>query len=189
MPQGKTPNIDEVVNWLENLVNSFNFLMPGIDQSLGRDLVNAVAWGIADRSATELRGADGTPWPENSDNPPGQGYKSWKARNYGVFDMPNFRTGQMLSLESLKGRPEIDEHTILMHYGTGDPPQTSAAPTGYLSDEDQKITDVEKAQFAHASDEHRPARPFYELDDDIRRAAIEVAADALAQYLTDANNS
>ena len=178
----------EVADWLENLVTGFNFLLPGEDQSLGRDLVVAVAMGIADRSAT-IHDPDSVPWAENSDNPPGKGYKSWKAMHYGVFDMPNYRTGQMLSLESLIGRPEITENAILMVYGTGDPPTTSAAPTGYLSEEDQKITDYEKAQFAHESTEHRPARPFYGLDDTIRQEAIDVAAEALDKYISEANSS
>ncbi len=188
MSQNNKINVDEVANWLEQFVDGFNFLLPGIDQCLGRDMINAVAFGIADRSSAH-QAADTTPWEDNSDDPSGKGYKSQKAKDYGVFDEPNFRTGQMLSLASLKGRPLIEEKSILMQYGTGDPPTTSAAPTGYLSVEDKKISDIEKAIYAHTSDTNRPARPFYELDDTIRQNVIDVCADSMAQYINDANNN
>lgn len=185
-------NIDEVCDWLHKLVEGFDFTVPGEDQSLGRDIVVEVASNIADRAA-DGRGADDSGvevvWLANSDDPPGKGYASQKAQDYGVFDQPNIRTGQMCSLLSLVGRPIIEPKRITMVYGTGDPPSTSAAPTGYLSPDDRKITDVEKAQFAHEQDAERPERPFYALTEEDDEAVIDLAGRVLDRCIEEANGS
>lgn len=169
--------IEEVRDWLEGFVRSFNFELPGREGgTLGEDVVHKVAELIQIRSVTEQRGANAI-WFANSPR-----YRDWKAMHYGVFDQVNTRTGQMLSHESLLGRPQITADQVLMTYGTGSPPARSAAPTGYLSDQDQAITDYEKAQFAHAQD-----RPFYEVDDEIERKTIEHVGEYLDRYILDHN--
>jgi hypothetical protein len=46
-------NIDQVITDLEAFVASFDFTIPGKDQSLGRDVANTFALGIQARSAEE----------------------------------------------------------------------------------------------------------------------------------------
>jgi hypothetical protein len=177
----ESSNINEVVAWIEDFVRSFDFTRPGKDKSLGRDIVGTIIRGrtigdprcLVARSAAERRGAD-TQWKANESK-----YAARKAKDYGVFDQPNYRTGQMLSQASLWGKTEFMSDEIIMRYGTGDPPSRSAAPTQYLSTEDQNITDIEKAYFA--TNVHD--RPFYEIDDEIEEAVLEEMADALSEYI------
>jgi hypothetical protein len=181
----ESSNINEVVAWIEDFVRSFDFTRPGKDQSLGRDVVNVIIRGqivggdsfdtrsILGRAFYQRRGAD-TRWKENAPD-----YREWKGKKYGVYDMPNVRTGQMLSEISMRGRTEYGPTEIVMKYGTGDPPSSSASPNQYLSEQDQAITDVDKAYYATNSHD----RPFYEIDDEIEEAVLEEVAEALAEYI------
>lgn len=177
-------NIDQVVAWLEGFVQSFDFTRPGVDQSLGRDIVNEVCGGILTRSVTERAGADGY-WPSVSDtpHPPWPSYRAAKRDRYGIDDEPNSRTGQMLSMTSLRGRTTYAPTEIQITYGTGQPPSSSAAPTGYLSAADQAVTDVQKAQWATEGTDTAPPRPFFQLDDTIEAGVFQVVADNLRQYI------
>lgn len=172
-------NLPQVIAWLDAFAESFDFTRPGVDQSLGRDLVNAVCEGIHDRSVTLRKGADAD-WPDLSDTPHGgrPGYRTWKRDKYGIDNEPNSRTGQMLSINSLRGRTQYQPKEILIVYGVDAPPTSSAAPTGYLSPADQEVTDVEKAGFAAEK-----GRSFFELDDTIEAGALQVASDNLTQYI------
>jgi len=57
-----TSNVDEVVTWLENFVDGFNFLLPGADQNLGRDLAHIVAGRISERGVQASHGKDSAKW-------------------------------------------------------------------------------------------------------------------------------
>jgi hypothetical protein len=162
-------NVDQVMNWVDGLVDSFDFTLPGKDESLARDLAGLVAQGIFDRSA-EARGADGTPWPPNE-----RKYRAWKERRYHQVQ-PLKRTGQMLSLLSLMGETKIRAKTVEMVYGINEPP-TDTETGDPLMHKDKKVTDREKAEW------NSPERPFYQLDNKIRDAAIDLAGEALAEYL------
>ena len=112
-------NIDQVILWLRDFVEGYNFTRPGKDQSLGRDL----AWQMVDCimvRASQFQGPDGEEWAGNSTKSspwlPG-GYKQWKEETYGWDDAPNYRTGQMLSQLSLYGRTTIEPRQITMIYG------------------------------------------------------------------------
>jgi hypothetical protein len=180
-----TSNIDDVVRTLAAFVHSFNFTLPGIDQSLGRDLAGVVARGIQRRAAKESRGKDPQRWYANSDK-----YRRVKAKAYGWGELdgkPNFRTGQMLSLMSLLGTPRVTPDLVEMIYGTGTAPAGCWSPwdqrTEAQKTADMAMTDVEKAEYAHDQYKNRPARPFYEWNEDIRDQCIETAAKALDHYL------
>lgn len=162
-------NIDEVSLWLDGILDSIKFDMPGRDQSLGRDLAGVVAEGIADRSVPDAVGPDGEEWPENHEP-----YKSWKAKKYDAFQ-PNILTGQMLSLESLLGETTIGPDEVEMKYGTGK--AASRARNGAAPPKDG-ATDREKAVFAEEHD-----RPFYGLDGTIADTCIDEASRVVDDYL------
>lgn len=184
---GPTSNIDEVVRWLGGFIDSFDFTRPGIDQSLGRDTANAVCQGIADRSRNLRKGAD-TNWPDLSNRPfrGRPGYRDWKHLKYGINNEPLSRTGQMLSMTSLRGGTEYAPTEIRVIYGTGQPPKTSAAPTGLLSDADRKVTDTQKATWATEGSASRPKRPFFELDQTISEGVFFVVEQNLIDYVLSA---
>lgn len=172
----------QVCDWIERFVRSFDFNRPGVDRSLGRDLAHAVAGGIAARAADESRGADPAPWEENEPR-----YARRKRRSYGWDDAPNYRTGQMLSHASLLGEPVVEPARITMVYGTGEAPDGCWSPADNRSPSeiraDQSVTDRQKAAWTTEGGDSRPARPFYQLDDEIRVHVVEAAADALREYL------
>ncbi|WP_165072127.1 hypothetical protein [Paludisphaera rhizosphaerae] len=173
----------EVHDWIEKFVHGFDFTRPGLDRSLGRDIAHEVAGQIAARSSI-LQDPDGQDWDENEPM-----YRKRKQRSYGWDHAPNYRTGQMLSHASLFGDPIVEARTIVMVYGTGDPPGGIWSPHDNRSAsekrQDEAVTDREKAAWATEGDaqNNRPARPFYAVDDSIRAAVIEICADALREYL------
>jgi hypothetical protein len=180
-------NIADVVQYLRDFVNGFDFTRPGKDQNLGRDLANAEVDQIMVRAEQYRCGPDGDEWEGNSTKSspwlPG-GYKQWKEEIYGWDDMPNRRTGQMLSQTSLFGRTTIEPRLITMIYGVDAPPDRSASPNGFFDPEtDGKITDVEKAELAHKAGGNRPARPFYGPGEGDLEALCEVARENLHGYI------
>jgi hypothetical protein len=177
----QTSNIDQVVSWLENWVNSYDFTRPSKDQSLGRDIATKVVEGIERRSSDQNQGAT-TVWPPNAPT-----YAASKQKRYG-WSHPNYRTGQMLSKASLFGRTTIAPQEVTMRYGTDTPPSGSAAPSGYISDHDRYVTDTEKASFPHSGQSRRQVkRPFYELDDEITRQVLDVCRENLDSYIWETN--
>jgi len=186
----QTSNIEQVVAWLKDWVDGIDFTKTGADQSLGRDVANKVARQIADRAAIEGRGA-GAVWAPNSTTPSRwhpEGYSAWKGKHYG-WQLPNYRTGQMLSHTSLFGRTRIMAHEIEMVYGVDAAPARGYSPTGLLSVADEKVTDTQKAAFAHSGQSRkRIKRPFYELDDTIREAVVvDVVQPWCNAYIVDTN--
>jgi len=173
-------NADEVIDWLRRLIESFNFSLPGKDQNLGRDLAHVLAGQIAERSAQLGRGADAAEWPPN---PPV--YAALKAEHYGWPDRkPNYRTGQMLSQESLFGRTTVQDQLVEVVYGTGVAASRTFSPldnrTPSEKKADESTTDLQKAEWA------TPKRPFFDFDDVIEEAVIEEADKALNTYILDA---
>jgi hypothetical protein len=79
-----TSNIDDVVRWQENWVNSIDFTGPGKGQSLGRDVANVVIVGRHGtqggilRRCADRKGPDGQSWPDNA-----PAYKEYKPRKHG----------------------------------------------------------------------------------------------------------
>ena len=172
-----TSNIGQIVRWLDDFVDSFDFLRVGEDQSLGRDIMKEVVEGIQKRSGDEKRGA-GAEWDLNEPK-----YAAWKVKRYKLGpEEPNVRTGQMLSQKSLEGRTKIEAKEIMMIYGVGDPPDKTRTlvplPTytrgDHVGEQIDDKTDIEKAYFAHTGQGQRGViRPFYEVDETIAAGVIE----------------
>jgi hypothetical protein len=171
-------NIDEIIAWLIDFLDSFNFNLPGVDRNLGRDLAHVFAGQIESRAATESRGADPQEWEPNE-----PGYAKRKEAAYGWPDKkPNYRTGQMLSRASVFGRTRVvDDKVVELVYGTAKPPKATHSPednrTPSEVQSDESITDVEKAEYASWK------RPFFEVDDVVEEAVIDAADQALDQYI------
>jgi hypothetical protein len=187
-----TSNIGQVTAWLNTWVDGFDFKRPGKDQSLGRDIAMKVVDQIQTRGLSERRGI-GEQWPDNEPK-----YKAWKDANYGVSET-NSRTGQMLSQKSLYGRTKIDSKEVTMIYGIDQPPDRAAfgSPPAALFARDQKVTDVQKASFAHASGGRNSKgqftgggkRRFYEVDESDGQAVMELCQENLVGYITDTNRA
>jgi phage gpG-like protein len=163
-------NIDHVVAFLEGFVDSIDFRRPGVEGSLGRDIMYRVAERMHNRALSDRRGI-GEPWDKNEPK-----YAAWKAKNYGVEE-PNSRTGQMLSQKSMRGRSTVEPKVVTMIYGTGDPPDNAVfgTPREKLLEQDKKVTDVQKAYFAHTGQsKHKILRPFYEVDESDGQAVTEL---------------
>lgn len=176
--------MDQVVSWLGEFIDGFDFTRKGTDQSLGRDVALTIIrgpdtsslGGIMGRCADEIT-PDGAAWPANSDNPSGKGYASRKERIYGWRET-NRRTGQLLSQVSLYGKTTIEPRVVTLVYGTDEPPSNSAAPTGYMSDADESVTDTEKAQYAHIK-----GRGFYGWAAEDKTNVIAVCQENLDGYI------
>jgi hypothetical protein len=170
MPLGSS-NIDEIERWFDQIIASINFTLPGKDQSLGRDLVGVVANGIIDRSVPDAKGPDGNPWAENHDP-----YKAWKAKEYDAFQ-PGILTGQMLSLESIKGETTINPDSVEMKYGT-DTPASGSRNGKAPPDAKEPPTDRQKAEWFHDR-----GNEFYGLDEAIAADCVDECAEGLADYI------
>jgi hypothetical protein len=181
-------NIGDIMAWLAEFADGFNFTRVGADQSLGRDMANKVVERIIDRSLTDRRGINGE-WDDNSTTPSkryARGYKQYKEEEYRV-DQPNVRTGQMLDQLSLYGRTTIDDKLITMKYGLDAVPSRTSTGVA-LKKADLAITDVQKAYFAHTGQSHKKIkRPFYEVDESDGAAVVELAQENLNGYIMKTN--
>ena len=137
------------------------------------------------RAEQDHAGPDGAVWdPNSTTEPPVGGYKGWKERKYGWDDEPNRRTNQMLSQTSLFGdKTRIEKHLVTLRYGTDQPPSRSASPNGFISDADRKVTDTQKAEWAHTGGKHGHVRGFYGAGDGDAEALCEVAQENLNDYI------
>ncbi len=170
-------NIKEIVAYLQGFVDGFDFLRPGVDQNLGRDCKNKIVEQIEARSALH-EAPDGSFWPSNAPN-----YRKWKEKKYGWPDEPNRRTDQMLSKTSLGAASTITKDEVIVGYGTNQAPDRSYAPTGYISDADKKVTDLQKAEWAHSGGKHGIKRQFFGIGAGDAEAVTEVCQKALDEYI------
>jgi hypothetical protein len=177
-------NVDELMGRLDAWVEGFNFLRPGKDQSLGRDVVMTIIrgpdagalGGIAGRIADGVQ-PDGTPMKPNA-----PAYAEDKEKRYGWSEVAR-RTGQSASQVSLYGRTRIDEKSIEMVYGTDEPPDKSVSPNGHISKADRAISDTRKGMFLT-----QQGRAFYDFDDSDRENVIKVAGESLKDHIESWNN-
>jgi hypothetical protein len=168
-----TSNIDEVERLLEQLVAGFNFLTPGKDESLGKDLAGVAVSGIVDRSTTEQVGPDGQAWADTE-----PAYTRAKIKYYGT-DLIGVRTGQMLSEQSVMGETTITADEVTIKYGTGNPPTGTGAKGVAPKPSDLAVTDREKAGYFEAG-----GRRFFGLDTEIGDQLGDHAGGALKDYLS-----
>lgn len=164
-------NINEVKLWLHGIVDSFDFTRPGKDGSLGRDMAGVVAEGIIDRSVPDAVSPDGSGWAANEAR-----YAAWKRAKFAA-DQPGILSGQMLSLESVRGDVKVTPTEVTMNYGIGS--GASRSRTGAaLSASQQATTDRDKARhFAEGG------REFYGMDRQIADAVVAEVEDAIADHL------
>jgi hypothetical protein len=175
-------NLDEVIGFIQRACDSFGFHSDnGTGQTIGDEACEAIAKAIYERSAKLQRGGRTGEWPANSDNPPGQGYATWKRRKYGET-RTNFRTndgpGTMLSQESLKGVPAVTPHLVTMQYGLGRIPAGNR-----LSPDDERRTDIEKAHYAHNPPSGQLSRAFFELSPETNHPVLMVVGKGLVAHL------
>lgn len=165
-------NVQEVIASVRSTLDRIDFTMTGPSgDTLGHDVAMAVVEAIQERAARQET-PDGMRWPPNSLD-----YTAEKWEKYG-WTRTNYRTGQMLSTESLYGRTTVTTEGVDMVYGTDEPPMNSSAPSGYMSPEDQEITDVEKAQYAHEQ-----GREFYGTNDQDAEKIKGLIEDAIARHI------
>ena len=104
----------------------------------------------------------------------------------------------MLSQKSLFGRTKIESKEVTMIYGTNQPPDRAAFgdPGAKNLERDRKVTDTQKAYFAHGGGSGRNAkgqftakqkRPFYEVDAEDGKAVSELCQENLNRLITETN--
>lgn len=168
-------NIDSVGAWLDDVVDGFGFDAAGAEGTFGDEAARAVADDIHTSAEDVQQEPPGKEFPDNEDK-----YAAAKAKKYGRTGKSfGLRTGQMLSIESLLGDVAVKHDEVVMQYGTGKPP--SSSKSGYLSDEDRSITDVEKARYM--TRDGAKTIDFYQLGPYAEKAVAEIGADALERYL------
>lgn len=165
-------NADDVADDLDAFVASFNFLMPGQGSSLGKDIVDMVAEEIADRSVPDAKDPDDSEWKANE-----RVYAKRKADRYDALQ-PGILSGQMLSEESLKGKPDIGPDRVEMNYGTGDPPAGTARNGAKLKPYECKATDRQKAEWFT-----KGGRRFYELDATLSADVTDMLQERLDEHV------
>jgi hypothetical protein len=164
---------DGASDFLEAVLDTFDFTLPGEQgQTLGRDLAVGAAMGIAQRSNQGLD-VDGQKFRPNSPD-----WARYKLDRYQV-DRPGELGGQMFSLTSILGTPQISKDLIVMKYGTDEPPMRPEARNGVpLKPEELEPTDVEKAQWFALGGRH-----FYGLDETINEDLTKIADTALLRHI------
>lgn len=159
--------MDEVMDKLAHAVDDFGFETDG----LGTRIVDTLAQVISDRGLARAEGPRG-PFRDNTEYTIAQ-----KAEMFGHAPPPNTATGHMLSLDSVKGQPEISQHEIQWVYGNNS--MTMGAPKSY-----HQRTDIQKAEYAHgARDGGAHDRPFFELNDEDQADAQGIVAGTLTEHL------
>jgi hypothetical protein len=94
----------------------------------------------------------------------------------------------MLSRISLFGRTRVEPQLVTMVYGINKPPWESAAPTGYIDDEDLEVTDTEKGFWAHdGQSQLKIKRRFYEINKDDVAAVVKLCQDSLDEMIREFN--
>jgi hypothetical protein len=97
-----------------------------------------------------------------------------------------------LGQQCLFGRTTIESKQVTLIYGRDEPPDKAVFGQSEekLIERDRKVTDVEKAYFAHTRQSKRQiVRPFYLLDNDDAAAIRELVANNLNQYIIETNRS
>jgi len=171
MPDDLT-NFDQHVAWFKDLVDDFNFKLPGRNENIGKDLAYLASQRMIDRADQEQGGPDGSIWLANEPR-----YAAWKAKKYNVVKVGTL-TGQMLSETSMRGNIDVQEQEVTMRYGIDQP--ATKFKGGETYDVENPPTDRQKAQWFEEG-----GRKFYGLDDKISDELAELAGQELDEYLAD----
>jgi len=178
-------NIDQVVVYLKGIVDDFSFTRPGTDQNLGRDVRNLEAERIDERCSRAV-GPDGKPWDVNADK-----YGKWKDRVYG-WNHPNVKTGNMLTYTSLQGdKTTIEKDLVTLRYGIDKATTETYSPvdnrTEKCKEADGKVTDIQKAEYAHTGGRWGKKRPFYAIGEGDAEEITALCQKNLDQYISEKN--
>ncbi len=164
-----TSNLVEYQPAFAALINDFNLTVPGKDQSLGRDMATEACLAIVERSVADQQDATGGTFKATSPK-----YTASKLRKFSV-DLVGVRSGQMLSLESVKGEITVEPEVVTIKYGTGEVATRSSTGGQLRSNEP---TDRQKADWFTQG-----GRPFFGLLEADHDRVQGVARAALAEYL------
>lgn len=179
-------NVDELKAEIQALIKRINFNLTVGGASLGRALVDKIAWDINRRSINFQQDGDGVRWLPND-----RDYAKWKLDHYGSNKV-GAMTGQMLSLLSLKGQIAITDLTLTMNYGI-DRPSDRASVTNpprsggrRASASKPEPTDREKAGWFESGESFADKQPrtFYELDDAIEDDIEQLVGEYLDRLLS-----
>jgi hypothetical protein len=166
--------IRESFHKLEGLIATFDFTRQGQGESMDKDAAGIVAEGILDRTVNDQAGVDGI-FIANDPK-----YTARKRKLYNV-ELIGFRTGQMISLPSLLGNVDVAPDTVLITYGTGQPPSSSMS-SNYISTSDKAVTDTAKAGYFTA----KKGR-WFAIDDPISDKVREYFSDQLGVFIRELN--
>jgi hypothetical protein len=171
-------NETEVLAWLHGGVAGFDFNSSCGGKPLAQAIQENHVQQIQERSLGEQRGPM-LPFKENDPV-----YAERKAEEYGS-DLINYRTGAMLSKESLEGQLQVNGTEMTHLYGTGqpgDPEQGRRSKPTRPGRKPRKTkaepTDIQKANWAEEQ-----GRGFFGLDDQIKDRNGELVGEALAEHL------
>ncbi len=164
-----TSNVNELEAEFLAAFDEFGFdTVTSSGETVGEQVAQTVAEMI---HASDAVGPGGTPWPENREP-----YRGEKRRKYGS-DTTGFRTGQMLSVKSLYGEPQIGGDEMTRVYGTGQPPTHGEDGLGFDAEADGEVTDREKAEYFTEN-----VGEFYSLNEEREAAVGEIVRDAFAGH-------
>lgn len=169
-------NDDEIAALIEAIVDTFDFTLPGRGGgSLGEDLAAHAADTIAARGNAGV-GEDGNPFAANTPK-----WAAYKLRRYQV-DRPGELSGQMLSLASCLGKPDVTPDRITMRHGLGlsndDMGYTRSRSGVDLRPYERDATDVDKGVWFTEG-----GRPFYSVDDAGAEALAERVDESLGDHI------
>lgn len=145
---------------LEDLADEINLEAPAPGGSLGAEVLDIAAVGIAERSLKEQVAPDQSPWADNEPR--------YAARKGGL--PVGVLTGDMLSLVQLEGERDISPRKATARYGVT-----------------QEARD--KAEwFTTGRDGLNAERPFYDLDPEIESAMFARVDEAVGEFLSRLNS-
>ncbi len=157
----------EVMDKLEHALDDFGFETDG----LGQRMVNTLATTISERGLARAEGPHGS-FRANTEFTIEQ-----KTEWFGTAPPPNTATGHMLSIDSVRGQPEISQTKVKWVYGNNS--MTASPPGGYHS-----RTDKQKAEYAHGTrDGGAHDRPFFELNEEDTGVVQGMTAATLGDHL------
>lgn len=172
-----TSNVDEIAEWLRSLGDCLDFTRPGIEGSVGKDMLIGQAYRIDERCSREEGPTEA--WAEN------QGKYAKKKDTLhlpvGIGIAPPSEE-RMLSILNLKGEQIITAKEATMIYGAA----------GSASGPDDPSPRNKAAWFTNGSEgadgersgaKNQPDRPFYEYTEDDVEASVDIAVDAIDRFI------
>lgn len=155
-------NIEQVQRWLDQLGHVCDFDGPGATGGTFADeLFDAYADHVYDRSVGAAKAPDGSNWEDNRE--------STKRRK--TTNTVGVESGEMLSLEQLKGVREIGPDEATLTYGTSQSARDKLNWFTRGSEENPAPADVPDCRPSGAS--NQPSREVWGMDEAIEREFAE----------------